>query len=344
MKFNLRNWFSRRVKDRDYSGVESFMNQINADISSDVRSILSSLSPQEEKELKELYLEISRYRDKYNEINKISLINNKFILGSIAVNASNCVNLRKIFDFVKCWDNETYLPKGIGLVLNKQISKERITELEDIYKKYNVSLKAAIKDKNNFYYINSLRCKEELAISFGEPTRTFALSIKIKEIDNGKKITKYLMNYLDEMLVKKDVDGRIINKILFYKIRDIDNDYVTDSVYLKKVFGEGLVDSGNVLVESNTTREINDIYEALNLLKANDRRYSGILVIEIPNIYFNKGGLLPEYRDKVFIHSDYQMINPSYIKGYIATGIDRCELYTKKEILNQELDLPDLKE
>ena len=55
MKFNIFNWF-RRPRDREYSEVERFMSQINADVSDDVRSVLSTLSRKEEEQLKKSYI------------------------------------------------------------------------------------------------------------------------------------------------------------------------------------------------------------------------------------------------------------------------------------------------
>ena len=81
----------------------------------------------------------------------------------------------------------------------------------------------------------------------------------------------------------------------------------------------------------------------LTILKTNEARYGGVVVLEIPNIYLDEDEVIGEYSDKVYVNSEYQRINPSFIKGYISISFDKCELYTKEEVLNKELDMPNLK-
>ena len=109
------------------------------------------------------------------------------------------------------------------------------------------------------------------------------------------------------------------------------------------MFEMGLIDSGNVLKESITTKYVSNIYDVLTILKTNEARYGGVVVLEIPNIYLDKDEVIGEYSDKVYVNSEYQRINPSFIKGYISINFDKCEFYTKEEVLNKELDMPNLK-
>ena len=155
MKFNIFNWF-RRPRDREYSEVERFMSQINADVSDDVRSVLSTLSRKEEEQLKKIYHEIFKYKKMMSQNDKKeSLMNSSFILNAISANACDLDNTKKIFDFVKSWDGETFLPKGIRMILRNQISDEEIKELESLYKRYNIKVKDIFKDKANYYYTSS---------------------------------------------------------------------------------------------------------------------------------------------------------------------------------------------
>ncbi len=344
MEFNIMKWF-RRPKDRDSSDVEHFMKQINADVRDEVRSILASLSTQEEEQLKKLYFEIYNYKHLMGaKPNKTSLINNKFVVDAISANACNYENTKKIFEYVKAWDNETYLPKGIRLILKNQISDEEIKELEELYKRYNVQVKNVLKDKTDYYYISSLACKNEITKRFGNASNTLSLILSSLEFDNGKKVSKDLINYLEELLEKQDVDGRLLNKIILYKIRDIDNEHAVEDDALDDMFSLGLINSGNVLEESITTKYVNNVNEALTILKTNESRYSGLVILEIPNIYLNSNNnVIEEYSDKVYVYSTYQRINPNFIKGYITNNVDKCELYTREEILNEELDMPSLK-
>ena len=251
----------------------------------------------------------------------------------------------KIFNFVRAWDHESYIPsKGISAILKNQISFEEIKELVDLYKGYNVSLKSIFKDKTNYYYASSQTFKNELTRNFGSATMTLSAILKAREIDNRKKVSKNLIEYIEEMLNKRDVDGRLLNTIIMYKIRDIDNDYVVEDSSLNEMFSLGLMNTGNILEEGITTHYVRDMYEVLSQLKSNEPRYSGIVLLEIPNIYLDKDNqVISDYYDKVYVNDEYLRINPSFIKGYIATNYDRCELYTKKEILDEELDMPSLK-
>ncbi len=340
MGFSIVKWF-KGMKRRNYSDVEEFMKQINADVSDNVRSILSSLSPEDERKLKELYYQIFKYKND----NENSLINNKFVLDAISVNGGNYEIIKEIFEYVINWDKEVYLPKGIRRILNNQISNEAIEELEALYKKYNLVLKDRKKDKSNYYFIDSLLFKEELTKCFGNAVDTFSLILKSDEIDVGRKVGKEIISYLSEMLNKREIDGRILNKIVFYIIKDVDTDQVLDDDQINDIFSNGLINSGNVLEEGITTYFVNNEYEALTILKGWDYRYSGVIVMEIPSIYFDDSkGIISEYYDKVYINKDYLRINPDFIKGYIAINSDNILLYTKKEIISKELDMPDLKD
>ena len=346
MGFNISNWF-RRPKERNLSDVEKYMMQINADISDNARSVLSSLSTKEKEQLKKLYSEIYNYKQivNANKDNKESLINNRLVLAAISANVGNYMNTRKILDFVKDWDKEAYLPKGIKLILKNQISYEETMELKELYKKYNVSLREVFNDKTTYYYANSRLFRNELTRTFGDASRTLSVMLKAREIDNRKKVSKDLVNYIDDMLNKRDVDGRLLNQVVFYKIRDIDNGYVIEDNKLFKMFSVGLVNSGNIIEEGITTYYVKDVYGALSVLKANEPRYSGIVILEIPNIYLDENNKVKdEYVDNIYVGDEYKRINPNFIRGYIATSFDKCELYTKKEVLNRELDMPDLKE
>ena len=344
MEFNIRNWF-KRPKERDYSDVELFMMQINADVSDEVRSILSSLTSKEEEQLKALYSEIYNYKRVIGKKKDIdSLINNKLVLAAISANISNYNNTKKIFNFVKAWDNETYLPNGVKVVLKNQISYVEIVELEELYKKHNIYLKGVLKDKTSYYYANSRTFRNELTKAFGDASRTLSIILKAREIDNRKRVSKDLVDYIEKLLNKRDVDGRLLNEIIMYRIRNIDNDHVVEDTTLDDMFSLGLINTGNILAEGITTHYVKDIYDVLSLLKVNEPRYSGIVIMEIPNIYLDdNNNVIDEYSDKVYTNGEYIRINPDYIKGYIATNFDRCELYTRKEVLNQELDMPELK-
>ena len=105
----------------------------------------------------------------------------------------------------------------------------------------------------------------------------------------------------------------------------------------------GLVNSGNILEESVTTSYVNNIYDVVSILKTSEARYSGVIIIEIPSLYLKDKEVSYEYSDKVYINSNYIRINPDFIKGYVAIKYDKCELYTKQEVINDELDMPDLK-
>ena len=343
MKFNIFNWF-RRPRDREYSEVERFMSQINADVSDDVRSVLSTLSRKEEEQLKKLYHEIFKYKKMMSQNDKKeSLMNSSFILNAISANACDLDNTKKIFDFVKSWDSETFLPKGIRMILRNQISDEEIKELESLYKRYNIKVKDIFKDKANYYYTSSQDFKNEITKVFGNAANTLALLLKADEIDNRKKVSKDLVEFFEKLLNNRDVDGRLLNKIIFCKIRNVDNDYVVEDNDLNDMFEMGLIDSGNVLKESITTKYVSNIYDVLTILKTNEARYGGVVVLEIPNIYLDKDEVIGEYSDKVYVNSEYQRINPSFIKGYISINFDKCEFYTKEEVLNKELDMPNLK-
>ncbi len=345
MEFNIVKWF-RRSKERDYSDVERFMMQINANVSDDVRSILSSLSSKEEEQLKTLYYEIYNYKRLIglNKDNRESLINNEFIIASIIANAGNYENVNRIFLFVKAWDNEAYLPKGIRLILKNQISLEEIKELEELYKRYNVYLREVFKDKTNYYYANSQDFKNELTKSFGSAVKTLSVILKAREMDNRKKVSRHLVSFIEKLLNKREVDGSLLNRIILYKIRNIDNDHVVEDNDLNDMFENGLINYSNILEEGITTHYVTNIYEVLSLLKINEPRYSGIVVLEVPNVYFDKdNSILEEYYSKVYTDDEYTRINPFFVKGYIATNFDKCELYTKKEVLDEELDMPSLK-
>ena len=339
MGWNIFSWFKVPSKRKE-SDVEEFMRQINAEVSDNVRSILSALTIDEEKKLKELYYQVYKYKSN----NKDSLINNKFVLDAIAAYGGDYKKIEEIFEFVKNWDNQTYLPKGIRLILNNQIANEAIEELEVLYKRYNVAVKDSLKDKKNYYYVSSLMFKNEITKCFGNPVDTLSLLLKASELDNSNRtIMKEFVENIESMISKRDIDGRILNKIILYKIRDIDNEHVLEDKELEEIFTLGLVNSGNILEESVTTSYVNNIYDVVSILKTSEARYSGVIIIEIPSLYLKDKEVSYEYSDKVYINSNYIRINPDFIKGYVAIKYDKCELYTKQEVINDELDMPDLK-
>ena len=116
-------------------------------------------------------------------------MNSSFILNAISANACDLDNTKKIFDFVKSWDSETFLPKGIRMILRNQISDEEIKELESLYKRYNIKVKDIFKDKANYYYTSSQDFKNEITKVFGNAANTLALLLKGFGVRSGINAT-----------------------------------------------------------------------------------------------------------------------------------------------------------
>ena len=104
-----------------------------------------------------------------------------------------------------------------------------IDELESLYKRHNIAVKDCLKDKKNYYYVSSNIFKNELTKCFGSAVDTLSAILKASELDNNSRlIDRELISRIEEMIYRKDVDGRVLSKIVLYKIRGIDNNYVLE--------------------------------------------------------------------------------------------------------------------
>ena len=337
MRFNIVRWF-KKSKDQDINEIEEIMKKINADISVDVVSILSKYNEEEEKKLKELYQEIHNYiEENSNNKERKSLIKNKYILDSIVTNLGNYDITKKIFEIVKNWDTSSFLPKGIKVILKSQIGDDDIVKLEDLYKEYNILKKDRVKDSKNYYYINSIQAKNLLTETFGKLEKTETNLLYIKDLDERKKINKEIISHIEELLNKVDYDGNKLNTIRLCKIRNIDNEDLHNDRLLLEIFNSGLINSGDILNESNTTTIVNRLEDALTEFKNNNDGYDGFVVLEIPNKYFKDNILLPEHEIDLYKEdTDYLTIKKDYIDSYIAINEYNFTLCTKDELIEKK--------
>lgn len=341
MGINIAKWFKRKNTplEENTNDILYLMSKINGTTSDEVTSILVSSS--NSNELKKLYKDMYEYVLNAKKNNKVSLINNRYVLEAINANIDNYDLVSKIFSFVKSWDKDAYLPKGIAVILKNQLSLQDIKDLEDLYKDFNLMKKDKLKDEKYYYYVNSKEIKNRLTEAFGNYHKSWLIMMKTRDLDNGRKISKELIAKLGNMFYKKNEEGTRLNSIRLYKVRDVNNYDVINNEYLNSSFTKGMIDSGNILYESNTTIVTKSMYDVLMALKDNDDSYSGVLVIEIPRIYFDSDGyIINEYLDKVYKDSNYQIIDNNYLSMYVALNDKRCEHYNKNEFLNKTMDLP----
>jgi len=344
MGINIAKWFKRKntLVEDNTNDILYLMSKINGTTSDDVTSILINSS--NTSELKKLYKDIYKYVLIAKKEDRISLINNEYVLEVINANIDNYELINKVFNFVKSWDKDAYLPKGIAVILRNQLSLQDIKDLEDLYKDFNLMKKDKLKDDKFYYYINSREIKNRLTECFGNYHKSWLIMMKTRDLDNGRKISKELIAKLGNMFYKRNEEGTRLNSIRLYKVRNINNYDVINNEYLNNSFTKGMIDSGNILRESNTTIVTKSMYDVLMTLKDNDDSYSGVLVIEMPKIYFDSNGnIIDEYLDKVYKDSSYQIIDNNYLSMYIALNDKRCEYFVREEFINKTMDFPKMK-
>ena len=342
MAFSFANWFRRKSDDDLDNDIVSLLSKINADITRGFESILIK---EEDKELiKELYKEIIEYIINVRKDNKLSLINDNYILEAIKINIGNYDVTSKIFNFVKAWDSNSYLPKKLKLILKNQIPDSQIEEIESMYGEYNVLKKETLKDEKNYYYVNSNDVKYRLTKAFGNLINTRRVMLQIKFLDDSRKVSKKIVDKLFSMLLEKDENGEKVNSLRIYKLRNVPVEDVVNNEYLNSIFENGLVNAGNVLEPSDTTVLLNTKLDVLRELKDNTDNFKGFILICIPNKYFDEKGLVKEETEKyLYVDSQYQMIAPYYLKMYVSLTNKRVNLYYRSEFINKQLDLPRLK-
>ena len=181
--------------------------------------------------------------------------------------------------------------------------------------------------------------KNELTTLFGDLEGTSSMLVYIKEIDNRRKIPKEIIEHFNELMNKLDFEGRELNSIRLCKIKNIDNDNVVNDPLIDEIFNDGLINSGDVINESNTTIIINNINDLLTAFRNDIEGYDGYLVLELPMKYFKDNQLLPEYENELYkSDTSYLTIYPDYLDSYIAINDNSFKMYTRNELLNKELD------
>ncbi len=342
MAFRVAKWFKWKQNEEKDSDITNLLSNINANISNGVKSVLEDEN--EKEAIKDLYKEIFDYLIEVKKNNSPSLINDNYILEAIKSNIGNYGVTLKIFNFVKSWDSNSYLPKNLKLILKNQIPDSQIEELEEIYGEFNVLKKDTLKDDKYYYYVNSQDVKMKLTKAFGDLAKTQNIFMQVKFIDNSRKVSKELVDKLTNTLRKRNSDGTRADSLRIIKLRNVPYTNVIDNDYLNSIFEEGLVNAGNVLSPSNTTIIIKNKLELLKELKDNTEDYNGFFLLDLPGYFFDEDdNVLPEYEKELFINVKYQVIDPNYISMLIVLKDDKVDCYYRTDFTNKDLDLPKLK-
>ena len=155
--------------------------------------------------------------------------------------------------------------------------------------------------------------------------------VYIKDLDNRKKVSKEIISHIQELLSKKDFNGNPLSTIRLCKIRNVDNSNLDSDDLIKSIFNEGLIDSGDVITESNTTSIIKSIKDVLATFRTNDEGYSGYIILEIPSRFFQNNELKKEYEEELYKEdTSYLTIEPTYIDSYISINDRNYNLYSKE--------------